>query len=938
MYKKLILPAVVILALLAGSTQADLVAHWTFDEGSGTVAEDFSGNGNDGTLEGDPQWVAGQIGGALEFDGSGDYVSAPYIPLDNRSFTVTMWVNPVLYTGEQIVFSQRQTSATNTDLHFRLGGPGVGGGNVPVGGVRMGFYSNDLDTPGGLIEDNNWYHITFWYDFENQNRRIYIDGELQAEAAATPYLGTSGNTVIGSWAGSTQWFQGIIDDVRVYDHPLSEAEIMGAMQGEAWPYALGPQPKSGDMITTTFTTLAWRAGDFAALHDVYFGESFEEVEAATPDDPNVFVGRQVATQLSVGTAGEPAPEGLVPGQTYYWRVDEVNDLDPNSPWKGEVWSFWVQPLIAYDPSPADGVPYAPLDPQLTWEGGMGVLFHTVYFGDSFEAVDAMAFGGWMTAAATIAPAEPTLYGPLQPETTYYWRVDEFTMTATTNKGEIWSFTTVPEVPVTDPDLTGWWTLDEGMGGTAVDWSGHGHHGTLIGEPQWVDGYLGGALDFDGGDYVTTGKSASDLEIGGNSPRTVTAWVFTRSFGNGGIYDVGNRVTGQDFCLRTLGNEDNRWRVQYWGGDFDFSYPSKNEWVHFAHVHDGTNTRIYADGSMVVDWEKTIDTADTNPFQIGRYGWPGNDFDGVIDDVRVYKKVLTETEIATVMRGNPLLAGSPNPSPGAVVDIRDATMLSWAAGDTAVSHDVYFGTDRAAVAAADNGAPEFQGNQPGTSASLAGLVEFGGGDYFWRIDEVEAAGTVQTGYIWKFTIPDYLIVDDFESYTNDADTLQRLFQTWIDGIGFSEPAPGQAGNGTGALVGHDIWTPGTPYTQIVETGNVHGGSQAMPIYYDNTSTPFRSEADRTFTPGQNWTIEGVTTLVVHFRGDAANTGDLYVEINGVKVPYDGDPADIASSKWVTWEINLAAAGVPATNVTTMTIGIENGQSGVLYVDDILLTRP
>jgi len=84
-----------------------------------------------------------------------------------------------------------------------------------------------------------------------------------------------------------------------------------------------------------------------------------------------------------------------------------------------------------------------------------------------------------------------------------------------------------------------------------------------------------------------------------------------------------------------------------------------------------------------------------------------------------------------MRGDPLLAGNPVPARNAVVDIRDVGSLSWAAGDTAVSHDVYFGTDRDAVAAADNNAAEFQGNQPGISFSVAGLVEFGGGDYYWR---------------------------------------------------------------------------------------------------------------------------------------------------------------------------------------------------------------
>ncbi|MBN2129153.1 MAG: hypothetical protein JW741_06635, partial [Sedimentisphaerales bacterium] len=244
---------------------------------------------------------------------------------------------------------------------------------------------------------------------------------------------------------------------------------------------------------------------------------------------------------------------------------------------------------------------------------------------------------------------------------------------------------------------------------------------------------------------------------------------------------------------------------------------------------------------------------------------------------------------------------------------------------AVSHDVYFGTDKAAL--------ELQGNQPGTSLSLAGLVEMGGGDYFWRIDEVEADGTVQTGYVWRFNVPDYLIVDDFESYSNEVGS--RAFEKWVDGVGFTLPEPGNPGNGTGAAVGHDIWDADSPYFngQIMETGDVYAGGQAMPIYY----TGALSEASRTFVPGQNWTAEGVTTLVVHFLGEADNTGALYVEINGVKVPYDGASTDIASEEWTAWEIDLASVGVSLTNITTMTIGIENGTGG-LYVDHIILTQP
>jgi len=706
------------------------------------------------------------------------------------------------------------------------------------------------------------------------------------------------------------------------------------------PLAQGPAPKDGAMITQTAATLQWKPGDFAVVHDVYFGDNLEAVETATPDDPNVFLGTLSTEMVRVGIAGDPYGEPLVPGQTYYWRVDEVNDANAASPWKGDVWNFWVQPLEAYNPSPTDGIPYVLLEPDLSWEPGMNVLFHTIFFGESYEEVDNMMVG-WMRAETTVAPANPQLFGPLQAETTYYWRVDEFAVTGVTTKGDIWSFTTVPEVAVTDPDLMGWWTLDEGVGNTAVDWSGHDNHGALFGGAEWTDGYYGGALLLDGNDdYVDCG---ADPSLNLTSSLTVAAWVKldgsvsdskigSNQDGSTGGYKLGVYGNLAEFEIRTAGNQAFLNRDVAGGTTLQ-----PDVWYHITGVYSpGEHIRTYINGEL----DRELVTAEIlgssrGTFKIGResftssYFWPGT-----IDDLRVYAVALTEAEIAEVMRGNPLLAGNANPSPGALVDIRDAAMLNWAAGDTAVSHDVYFGTDRAAVVAADNSAAEFQGNQPGTSFSVAGLVELGG-EYFWRIDEVEAAGTVQTGYIWRFTIPDYLVVEDFESYTNEVGN--RVFQTWIDGIGFSEPV-NTPGNGTGALVGHDIWTPGTTYTQIVETANVHGGGQAMPIYYDNTASPFRSETDRTFAPAQNWTVEGVTTLVVHFRGQADNTGDLYVKINGARVPYDGDPADIAGSKWITWEINLAAAGVPATNVSMMTIGIEAGQSGVLYIDDILLTKP
>ncbi|MHC4756661.1 MAG: hypothetical protein ACYTBP_16130, partial [Planctomycetota bacterium] len=155
-----------------------------------------------------------------------------------------------------------------------------------------------------------------------------------------------------------------------------------------------------------------------------------------------FIGNQTGTFIVAGFPGFSYPDGLVPGTTYYWRIDEVNDTEPNSPWKGDVWSFSIPPKTAYAPDPADTAESVELDADLSWTAGFGAKLHTVYFGDNFDDVSNAA-GGLPQGAATYSP------GPLELSKTYYWRVDEFDV-AETHKGDVWSFTTVGAVGSPSP--------------------------------------------------------------------------------------------------------------------------------------------------------------------------------------------------------------------------------------------------------------------------------------------------------------------------------------------------------------------------------------------------------------------------------------------------------------------------------------------------------
>jgi hypothetical protein len=229
-----------------------------------------------------------------------------------------------------------------------------------------------------------------------------------------------------------------------------------------YPEARVPNPRDGGIHEQTWINLSWISGAFATSHDVYMGENFDDVNNGTGD---TFRGNQASTFYVAGFPGFVFEDGLVPGTTYYWRIDEVNDADPNSPWKGDVWNFMIPPKTAYDPYPSDGIASVEPDMILSWKSGFGVDLHTVYFGDDFDAVMNATSGVQMEEKAY----DPD---PLEPGKTYYWRVDE-SDDAGTYKGDVWSFTTSDFLLLddfesyTDSDADGQAIWQSWIGGSGV---------------------------------------------------------------------------------------------------------------------------------------------------------------------------------------------------------------------------------------------------------------------------------------------------------------------------------------------------------------------------------------------------------------------------------------------------------------------------------------
>jgi len=201
--------------------------------------------------------------------------------------------------------------------------------------------------------------------------------------------------------------------------------------------AYGSSPANGTVNPTTWVELSWKPGPTAVSHDVYIGDNFDDVNSGAAQ---TFRGNQALTNLYVGLGlpGDPYPGGLVPGTTYYWRIDEVNTTDPNSPWKGSIWSFSIPPRTAYGPNPADAAESVALNARLTWTAGFGAKLHTVYFGENFDSVSSAVSGGALVGTTAYSPTS------MKAGKVYYWRVDE-TDPPNVHKGQVWSFTTLGAV-------------------------------------------------------------------------------------------------------------------------------------------------------------------------------------------------------------------------------------------------------------------------------------------------------------------------------------------------------------------------------------------------------------------------------------------------------------------------------------------------------------
>jgi parallel beta-helix repeat protein len=569
---------------------------------------------------------------------------------------------------------------------------------------------------------------------------------------------------------------------------LTSFLLMLSLASKGWSKASNPTPPDGAIHGDTWLNLSWRPGDHAVSHDIYLGENYDDVEQGTG---GTFVGNQARTFLVVGFPGFPYPKGLVPGTTYYWRIDEVNDLHPESPWKGDVWSFMITPSTAYAPEPADGARFVDPNVILRWQEGFGAKLHTVYFGDNYEEVS-NASGGFPQGTRSYNP------GFLELDKTYYWRVDEFDVIAT-HKGDIWSFTVGAGVP---PDVVGGTIYVDAVNGddnndgltprAAFSTIQNGIDTAEDGDVVLVyPGLYQEEINFMGKSITVQGVAVSPAGV----PVLQNPGDFAVSFYSGEGRDsiLKNFIISDSFmgvfmagCSPTISNltiVNNKNGIEaYTGSEPDISnciFWNNTDGDLFGSTAHYSCIEAGGEGN-VIDDPLFVDP-DNGDYHIrserGRY-WPEYDI-WVLDKVtspcvdggatnadysneptpnggRINMGAYGGTVEASLSPSGqpappPGKAFNPNPADGTMGVSRDVT-LNWTPGLNAVSHDVYFGTDRDAVANADTADTTgiYRGRQSATSYTPPGGLGWNYSSYYWRIDEVDSEGNRTTGDVWTFT--------------------------------------------------------------------------------------------------------------------------------------------------------------------------------------------
>ncbi|HAK95667.1 MAG TPA: hypothetical protein DCM87_11850 [Planctomycetes bacterium] len=679
-YRFLLVVVPAALCILCAGARGELISHWTFD---GTL-EDAGPGGNDGAffdggVQTDPVYVAGYdgtIGGAVWFDGLDDYVRLMYgsgLPAyGNAAFTVTAWVKGPSGQQDKRVFSE-SSSLSGTPL-FTIGtdattADGIGG----LADIYVRGDTNPVNHRQSNMDafDDTWHHIA--YVDANGTAALYIDGRLQTtdfnyvRPALVADTTTFGAVVRDSHTTPVGWFfMGAIDDIRVYDHVLTGAEIWALLP-------VAPCPDQGDTHCAGLA-IAGPAGGVPGIYTVSVNGatdgSGDPIYYTFTADNGAGTVLSAGPQLEVNFVDFTLTEGT-------WAITAAVDDDAGCP-DTAADAVCTETVVATCPAagdthlaslavvgPADNTPGIY---RLTAEGA------TDDSGDEIQYTFTVDNGA--DVRVTLGPR--TMLNALDPASVEVGlTAGTWTVSATVDDNPLCgdaasdaTKTASVVVGAMPPQLVAHFTFD-GHCDDAV----FGNDGVFVGglDPAFVDGYDGtidGAISLDGlDDYVEVFQSKG-LPVSLHRAFTIAMWVKGLAQADRRVFCEGHRLSAERNPLVTLGTDNGgtTGAADYFvRGDpgptpVNHAHSARSAfdgtWHHLALVDNGGDAAFYIDGirdATHVTYVRPFLSPTTTAIGAVLRATAGYFFAGEIDDVRLYNYALAENEILALV---PEPAGCP----------------------------------------------------------------------------------------------------------------------------------------------------------------------------------------------------------------------------------------------------------------------------------------
>ncbi len=662
-----------------------LKGYWSFNAPDmvSTTAYDRSGAGNTGTLTNGPTITEGKLGQGLNFDGSNDYVSvAAGGGLNNlQTGSISLWVKWIgsqdgAYVGYGPVMA-RQKNGEITNQLIALNGSDPATAKI----VWYPYDSSVISLISTVAPGNGvWRHIVVAYS--SGSHTLYIDGQQNTTGSHTGTISNDATVPlsIGAWIGDGNGYStSTIDEVRIYNRAITASEVASL-------YTQGGGTKVNTAVSQPQGTGRLDSG-LAGYWKLDDGSGTSATDASTNGNTGTLANGPTWTTGQVGGAVD---------------FDGANDVITTStviPSAGTV-SVWVNTTASISSSQEYTALYATTSGssfslsfngyssfnewRLTYRGNYGSTVSV-----NGPAYTSNAHQGWhlLTAtwdvtkggtlfldgvaissgtSTTNAFSSMSLGFSTNSLADWVGKLDEVRLyNRILSPDEVAQLYRLSVPTGTDTSLKGYWSFNgkDVSGTTAYDRSGAGNTGTLTNSPTITEGKLGQALNFDGADDYVTAGSASVID--NIQTLTVSAWIKTRTYSNqpqifdkagvGGGWKVG-------LCQNSIGICANAGQTNAFHfvrscegvGTVRTRSPensiSTNTWQHLAITNDnsaGANTtKFYINGSLVAtDASACVTPRDesSNNLLIGSANG-GGQFDGLIDEARLYNRVLTESEI------------------------------------------------------------------------------------------------------------------------------------------------------------------------------------------------------------------------------------------------------------------------------------------------------